>query len=262
MACRDSRPMWRFEKRVVLITGGSSGIGFATAREFLKEGARVAITGRNGPRLSKAKRALDRHGDVLAIRGDVSKASDARRFVRGTERDLGALDVLVNNAGIYLQKLTHRVTEREYERVMDINLKGAFLCTKYALPGMIRRRRGSIVNVSSDSGLVATPEASIYCASKGGLILLTKVLAVDHAKEGIRVNAICPGEVETPMLERDAKASGLPYNEYLRKLVAPYPMKRAAKPEEIARGILFLASEDSAFMTGACLSMDGGWTAL
>lgn len=262
MHVRDSRPMRRFEHQVVLITGGSSGIGLATARAFLEEGAQVAITGRSVVRLKKAAQELRREGRVLAIPGDVSKAPDARRFVRATEKSLGPIDVLVNNAGIYLQKPTHRVTEEEYDRVMDINLKGAFLCAKYALPRMIRRKRGNIVNVSSDSGLVATPEASIYCASKGGLILLTRVLAVDHAKDGIRVNAICPGEVETPMLERDAKASGLPYQEYLRRLVAPYPMKRAAKPEEIARGILFLASEDSSFMTGACLSMDGGWTAL
>jgi len=254
--------MQRFENRVVLVTGGSSGIGLATAKAFLNEGAKVAITGRSAARLAKAAKGLARSGWVLSVRGDVSKAADARRFVRETERVLGPIDVLVNNAGIYLQKFTHDVTEREYDRVMDINLKGAFLCTKYALPGMVRRKRGNIVNVASDSGLVATPQASIYCASKGGMILLTRVLAVDHAKDGIRANAICPGEVETPMLERDAKAARLPYKEYLRKLVAPYPMKRAGKPEEIARGILFLASEDSTFMTGACLSMDGGWTAL
>lgn len=254
--------MTRFENQVVLVTGGSSGIGFATAAAFLEEGAAVAIAGRSAARLARASKDLSRLGSVHRMRGDVSKAADARRFVSETQRVLGPMDVLVNNAGIYLQKTTPEVTEREYDRVMDINLKGAFLCAKYALPSMIRRKRGNIVNVASDSGLVATPEASIYCASKGGLILFTRVLAVDHAKHGIRVNAICPGEVETPMLERDAKASGFPYKDYLRKLVASYPMKRAAKPKEIAKGILFLASEESSFMTGACLSMDGGWTAL
>ena len=254
--------MQRFEGRVVLITGGSSGIGYATAKAFLEEGAKVGITGRDADRLNKAVRGLGRHGRVLGIRGDVSKAVDARRFVSTTKRDLGPIDVLVNNAGIYLQKSTEELSEREWDLVLDINLKGAFLCTKYALPGMIRRKRGNIINVASDSGLVATPLASAYCASKGGMVLFTRVLAVDHVKDGIRANAICPGEVETPMLDRDAEASGLGYDEYYRRLVESIPMKRAAKPEEIAKAILFLASEESSFMTGAAMSVDGGWTAL
>jgi len=254
--------MKRFEKHVVLVTGGSSGIGFATARAFLAEGAKVAFTGRNAARLGQAVRHLRSHGRVLGIRGDVSKASDARRFIVRTERTLGPLDVLVNNAGIYLEKSTEDLTEREWDRVLDINLKGAFLCTKYALPGMIRRKRGNIINVASDSGLVATQLSSAYCASKGGLVLFTRVLAVDHARDGIRANAICPGNVETPMLNRDAQASGLGQKEYHRRLVASVPQKRAAKPEEIARAILFLASDEVPFMTGAAMSVDGGWTSL
>lgn len=254
--------MNRFEKRVVLITGGSSGIGFATARAFLEEGAKVAVTGRNARRLDRATRQLRLHGRVLGIRGDVSKAADARRFIVRTERMLGPLDVLVNNAGIYLERSTQDLTEREWDSVLDINLKGTFLCTKYALPGMIRRRRGNIINVASDSGLVATPQSSAYCASKGGMVLFTRVLAVDHAKDGIRANAICPGNVETPMLDRDARASGLSHKEYSRRLVASIPQRRAAQPKEIANAILFLAGDEVPFMTGAALSVDGGWTSL
>jgi len=127
---------------------------------------------------------------------------------------------------------------------------------------MIRRKRGNIINVASDSGLVATPLSSAYCASKGGLVLFTRVLAVDHARDGIRANAICPGNVETPMLDRDAQASGLGQKEYHRRLVASVPQKRAARPEEIARAILFLASDEVPFMTGAAMSVDGGWTSL
>ncbi len=254
--------MKRFEKNVVLVTGGSSGIGFATAEAFLDEGAKVAVTGRNAARLGRAVRRLRAHGQVLGIRGDVSKAADSRRFIVRTERTLGPLTVLVNNAGVYLQKSTEDLTELEWDSVLDINLKGTFLCTKYALPGMIRRKRGNIINVASDSGLVATPLASAYCASKAGMVLFTRVLAVDHAKDGIRANAICPGEVETPMLDRDAEASGLGYEEYYRRLVASVPQKRAAKPEEIARAILFLASDEVPFMTGAAMSVDGGWTSL
>jgi NAD(P)-dependent dehydrogenase (short-subunit alcohol dehydrogenase family) len=253
--------MRRFEGRVALVTGGSSGIGYATAKAFLAEGARVAIAGRDQGRLRKAAKALAEFGEVLAIRGDVSEAADAKRMVSETERKLGPIDVLVNNAGIYVNKPIEAFKEAEYDRVMDINMKGTFLCTKYAIPGMVKRKRGAIVNVSSDSGLVGTAGSSVYCASKGAMVLFTKAVALDHGKDGVRVNAICPGEVETPMLDRDAAESGLSYEDYYRRLVGPIPMKRAAKPEEIAAGILFLASEDASYITGAAMSVDGGSTA-
>ena len=259
---RDTRPMARFHGQVVLITGGSSGIGYATARAFLEEGAKVAITGRNGVRLERAERELARFGTVLAIRGDVSRTTDAKRMVSETSKKLGPLDVLVNNAGIYVSKPVESVSEREYDAVMDVNMKGTFLCTKFAIPGMVRRKRGAIVNVSSDSGLVGAAGSSVYCASKGAMVLFTKAVALDHAKDGIRVNVVCPGEVRTPMMERDAAESGRGFEEYYRRLVDPIPMKRAATAEEIARSILFLASESASFMTGTVLSVDGGSTAL
>ncbi len=254
--------MRRFEGRVVLVTGGSSGIGYAAAEAFLEEGARVAITGRNAPRLERAARELRKHGTVLAIRGDVAKAADAKRMVSETARTLGPLDVLVNNAGVYLSKPVESYSEREYDEIMDINMKGTFLCTKFAIPGMVKRRRGAIVNVSSDSGIVGTAGSSVYCASKGAMVLFTKAVALDHAKDGVRVNVVCPGEVRTPMMERDAAASGRGFDEYYKRLVAPIPMKRAATSEEIAESILFLASDEASFMTGATLSVDGGSTAL
>ncbi len=254
--------MGRFEGRVVLITGGSSGIGYATAKAFLEEGAKVAITGRDAARLERALSELSKHGSVLAVRGDVAKAADARRMVSETTKRLGPIDVLVNNAGIYINKPVESFSEREYDEVMDINMKGTFLCTKYALEGMTKRKRGAIVNVASDSGLVGTAGSSVYCASKGAMVLFTKAVALDHAKDGVRVNAICPGEVRTPMLEKDAAESGRGFEEYYRRLVAPIPMKRAATADEVARGILFLACDESSFMTGAALSVDGGSTAM
>ncbi len=254
--------MGRFEGRVVLVTGGSSGIGYATAKAFLGEGAKVAITGRNLARLRRAEGELARLGTVLAVRGDVSKAVDAKRMVAETAKKLGPIDVLVNNAGVYLNKPVEAFSEKEYDEIMDINMKGAFLCTKYAIPAMIKRKRGAIVNVSSDSGLVGTAGSSVYCASKGAMVLFTKAVALDHAKDDIRVNVICPGEVHTPMLERDAAESGRGFEEYYNRLVAPIPMKRAATAEEIARGILFLASDDASFMTGTALSVDGGTTSM
>jgi NAD(P)-dependent dehydrogenase (short-subunit alcohol dehydrogenase family) len=253
--------MPRFEKQVVLVTGGSSGIGQATAKAFLTEGAKVAISARNLPRLRAATRLLRTVGDVLPIRGDVSKATDARRFARETERRLGPIDVLVNNAGIWIEKYLEAFTEKEYDRVMDINLKGAFLCSKYVLPGMVKRRHGVIVNVSSDSAFVGAPGSAVYGASKAGLLSMTKCMALEHARDGIRVNAICPGEVRTPMMEADARRSGLRFGEYYRRLSSRIPMGRAADPDEIARSILFLASDESSFMTGAAVSVDGGSTA-
>jgi len=251
----------RFGKQVVLVTGGSSGIGLATAKAFLSEGAKVAISARNLPRLRAATRSLRTFGEVLPIRGDVSKATDARRFALETERRLGPIDVLVNNAGIWIEKTLEAFTEAEYDRVMDINLKGAFLCLKYVLPGMVKRRRGVIVNVASDSAFLGAPGSAIYGASKAGLLLMTKCVALEHARDGIRVNAICPGEVRTPMMEADARRLGVRFNEHYRRLTARIPMGRAADPDEIARSILFLASDESSFMTGAALSADGGSTA-
>lgn len=253
--------MRRFDGRVVLVTGGSSGIGFAAARAFLQEGAKVAITGRDAARLAGAEAELRKVGAVLAVRGDVARAGDAARMVSETEANLGPIDVLVNNAGVYLNKPVEEISEAEYDEVMGINMKGTFLCTRFAIPGMVRRKRGAIVNVASDSGLVGTAGSSVYCASKGAMVLFTKAVALDHAKDGIRVNAICPGEVKTPMLDRDAAESGRAFDEYYQGLVTPIPMRRVATADEIARGILFLASDEASYMTGATLSADGGATA-
>src|SRR2546426_2244576 len=215
--------MPRFGNQVVLVTGGSSGIGVATAKAFLAEGAKVVISARNLPRLRAATRSLRTFGDVRPIRGDVSNASDARRFARETERMLGPIDVLVNNAGIWIEKDLEAFTETEYDRVMDINLKGAFLCSKYALPGMVKRRRGVIVNVASDSAFRGAPGSAVYGASKAGLLLMTKCMALEHARDGIRVNAICPGEVRTRMMEADARRLGLRFTEYHRLTIRSNP---------------------------------------
>jgi NAD(P)-dependent dehydrogenase (short-subunit alcohol dehydrogenase family) len=237
------------------------GIGYATAKAFLGEGAKVAITGRSGARLARAVRSLRADGPVVGIRGDVSKSADARRFVAETSRRLGAIDVLVNNAGVWVNKTLQETTEREYDYEMGINLKGPFFCSKYVLPGMRRRKRGAIVNVSSISGLVGSIGSSIYCASKAALILLTQTLALEVAKDGIRVNAICPGEVDTPMNEVAARDMGLTKAAYYRQLSKTIPMGRVASPDEIARAILFLASDESPYMTGTALVVDGGFVA-
>lgn len=214
----------------MLVTGGSTGIGYATARAFLAEGAAVAITARRRAALEEAAGSLGTVGRVVAIPGDVSRASDAKRMADVTRKVLGPIDVLVNNAGVFRPGAVHETSERDYDAILDINLKGAFLTSKYVIPGMRRRRRGSIVNVSSDAGLVGYPGYAAYCASKGALVLLTKAMALDYARDGIRVNAVCPGEVDTPMMREEIARSGMTETRYLRLLADTIPMRRPRSP--------------------------------
>jgi len=258
---RDTRAMRRFDGRVVLVTGGSTGIGYATARAFLEEGASVGIGARRRAPLGKAAASLGRLGRVVAIPADVSRAADAKRLADTTRKVLGPIDVLVNNAGIFRGGRVHETSERDYDAIIDINVKGAFLVSKYVIPGMRRRKRGAIVNVSSDAGLVGYPGYAAYCASKGALVLLTKAMALDYAGDGIRVNAVCPGEVDTPMMRQEIERSGMGEKAYLDALARTIPMRRPAAPEEIARLIVFLASDEAAYMTGSAVAVDGGTTA-
>ncbi len=252
----------KLDGKVALVTGGTRGIGYATALLFLKEGAKAAITGRTRKHGDEALTELKGKGfsDVTFIQGDVSESAGAERMIQATLRQFGQLDILVNNAGIWFTGTAEETTEADWDRVVDINLKGIFLCSKYALPHL-RKTKGVIVNVASADGLVAEPRGVAYCASKGGVVLLTKAMALDHAKEGIRVNCVCPGDVMTPMLEQDQIRSGMPRGEYLKEEAESHPMGRIGEPDEIAKTILFLATADSSFITGAALSVDGGYVA-
>jgi NAD(P)-dependent dehydrogenase (short-subunit alcohol dehydrogenase family) len=180
--------------------------------------------------------------------------------VERTIAEFGTLDILFNNAGLFYAHDALECSEEEWNLQIDVNLKGTFLMSKYALPTMIARGSGVIINNSSGWGLVGGDKAVAYCASKGGVVLLTKAMAVDHGRQGIRINCICPGDVETPMLPQDAKFRGLKWNEYLAG-AANRPMGRVGTAEEIAKAVLFLACDDSSFMTGAALVVDGGGTA-
>lgn len=247
--------------KVALITGGTTGIGYATALLFLHNGAKVSITGRVKETGEKAIRKLRRRGfrECLFIRGDVSKPADAERMVRETLRRYGKLDVLFNNAGVWVSGDVQKTSEADWDKVININLKGCFLCSKYAIPHL-KKTKGVIINTASCDGLVGEPDAVAYCASKGGVVLLTKAMALDCAKYGVRVNCVCPGYVMTRMLEVDLP-QGLSLEKYLKIISKEHPIERIAEPEEIARAVLFLASEDSSFVTGAALSVDGGFTA-
>ncbi|HEY1272276.1 MAG TPA: SDR family NAD(P)-dependent oxidoreductase [Terriglobales bacterium] len=251
----------RLSNKVALITGGTSGIGEATAILFAQEGARVAITGRSEERGRQVVDRINRAGGkAIMVRADVRLANDCRRTVEDTERGLGGLDILFNNAGVFYAHDTLDCSEEEWDLQIDINLKGTFLMSKYALPGMIARRRGVIINNSSGWGLVGGDKAVAYCAAKGGVVNLTKAMAIDHGRQGIRVNCICPGDVETPMLPEDARFRGMKWEEYLAGC-ANRPLGRVGTPDEIAKAVLFLASDDSSFMTGSVVAVDGGGVA-
>jgi NAD(P)-dependent dehydrogenase (short-subunit alcohol dehydrogenase family) len=251
----------RLADKVALITGGTSGMGRATAVLFTQEGARVAITGRNEARGQEVVAEIEQAGGMaIFIRSDVRFAEDCRRAVEETLQTFGRLDILFNNAGVLYANTVLDCTEEEWDLTLDTNLKGTYLMSKFALPAMITQGSGVIINNASGWGLVGGDAAAAYCASKGGVVLLTKAMAIDHARQGIRVNCICPGDVDTPMLPEDAQRRGMKWEEYLAS-AANRPMGRIGKPEEIAKAVLFLASDDSSFVTGAVLAVDGGGTA-
>ena len=251
----------RLLNKVALIVGGTSGIGEATAVLFAKEGARVAVTGRNQQRGKRIVNTIQQSGGKATfISTDVRKSDDCSRAVDQTLKTFGQLDILFNNAGVFYPHTIVDCTEQEWDEQMDINLKGTFLMSKFALPEMIRRKTGVIINNSSGWGLVGGDSAVAYCASKGGVVLLTKAMAIDHGPQGIRVNCICPGDVDTPMLPEDARMRGLNWKDYLAGC-ANRPLGRIGTADEIAQAALFLASDDSSFMTGAALVVDGGGVA-
>lgn len=251
----------RLANKVALITGGTSGIGEATALLFGKEGAKVAITGRNEERGRAVVAQLRKNGgDGIFVRTDVRLAADCRRAVDETLHVFGKLDILFNNAGTFYAHTAVDCSEEEWDEQIDTNLKGAFLMSKFALPSMIAQGSGVIIHNSSGWGIVGGDKAVAYCASKGGMVLMTKAMAIDHGPQGIRVNCVCPGDVETPMLPADAKLRGVAWEKYLEGCRAR-ALGRIGTPEEIAKAVLFLASDDSSFMTGASLVVDGGGTA-
>ena len=191
---------------------------------------------------------------------DVSSEAQVKILMERTLAAYGRLDVLVNNAGIELAKKVTDTSEAEWDRLMNVNLKGVFLCSKAAIAVMQRGGGGVIVNVASELGLVGGSEIAAYCASKGGVVQLTKAMAIDHAADRIRVNCVCPGPVSTPLLEAIVEASSNPEEER-RRIEEKTPLKRLGQPDEIANVILFLASDESSYMTGSVVLVDGGWTA-
>jgi len=251
----------RLEGKVALITGGTSGIGSATAIRFAGEGAAVAITGRNSERGEQVvKDIVANGGEALFIRSDVRSSEDCRHAVDQTLERFGKIDVLFNNAGVYHPKSIPDCTEEEWDETIDSSLKGAFLMSKYVLPSMIERGSGSIIHTSSGWGILGGDRAAAYCAAKGGLIVMAKAMAIDHGPDGIRVNCVCPGDVLTPMLPDDAAKRGMSWDDYAVG-AADRPLGRIGTAEDIANAVLYLASDESSFVTGEALVVDGGGVA-
>jgi NAD(P)-dependent dehydrogenase (short-subunit alcohol dehydrogenase family) len=251
----------RLQHRVALITGGASGIGKATAELFLEQGALVAIADLNPERLDQAVKELRAVSDqIIGVQGDVRSMADAAAMVRAAVENFGRLDILFCNAGITSVMPIAELTEQEWDAVIDTNLKGMFTLVKQALPQMREQGGGTIITMGSEMGFVAVPESPAYNASKGGVIMLTRSLAIDLIRENIRVNALCPGITRTPLLQSEVDNS-LDPEKTAADQAAWAPIMRVADPREIAHGALFLASDESSFAVGSCLVLDGGFTA-
>jgi NAD(P)-dependent dehydrogenase (short-subunit alcohol dehydrogenase family) len=247
----------RLKGKVAIVTGGSSGIGRASAELFAREGARVVVADYNADAgRATVETIKGAGGDAIFVQVDVSDAAQVRDMVQTALDTYGGIDILLNNAGILLFGTVLDTEEKDWRRVMDINLTGTFLVCKAVLPHMIQRGGGSIINLTSSTGAHdAGPNTAAYVTSKGGVALMTRAMAIDHAKDHVRVNAVAPGPTDTPML-RDALSL-----EQLAAFAATFPMGRLGRPEELANAILFLASDDASFVTGAILAVDGGQTA-
>ena len=251
------------DDRVALITGGASGIGLATAERLARDGVRLVLADIDTAGLDRAVAGLGGSGRALAVPTDVRSFADCDAVVGAAVGRFGRLDILVNCAGVWVEGPTDTMTEADWDRVIDVNLKGTFAMCRHAIPAL-EASGGCIVNVSSDAGLWGNNGAAIYCASKGGVTVLTKALAVELASRGVRVNAVCPGDVDSPMIRYQAQTFGGGDPEgYLKHLLAAYPQvpPRFIRPDEVAELIAFLCSDRATPITGAAISIDFGLTA-
>jgi NAD(P)-dependent dehydrogenase (short-subunit alcohol dehydrogenase family) len=250
----------RLAGKVAIVTGSGSGIGRATAQLFSREGAKVTVVDRNkaaGEETVELIRAAG--GDAAFSLADVSKAGDIQKAVESTVERYGKLNVLVNNAAVQVLAKLVDTSEEDWDKVHSVNLKGVFLGCKFAIPAMLQAGGGAIVNMASVLGFVGDPDLAAYCAAKGGVISLTRVAALTNGPQGIRVNCICPGDVETPLVQeyfdKDPDPAGLRESIYSK-----YALRRIASPQEIANAALFLASDESSFVTGSTMVVDGALT--
>ena len=247
----------RLADKVAIVTGAASGIGRGIASLFAQEGARVVIADINDAGGQQVAAELGGPATARYIHTDVSDGTQVRALVQETTAAFGGIDVLVNNAATVIFKRLVDTEEHEWDRVIATNLRSVYLCCRYAIPAMLRHGGGAIVNVSSVRALATTPLVSSYDASKGGIVALTRSLALEHARDGIRVNCILPGSIDTPVFRANLRAEGDEDEQY-RKTAAGIPLGRVGQPLDIARATLFLASDEASYVTGAPFLIDGG----
>jgi len=251
--------MGRIEGKVALITGAASGIGAACAERFAAEGATVAGVDLASPTGPSWQRVTSRAGESVALSCDVRDEASVERTVAEVVRRFGRIDIVVNAAGVAGGGAVHMLATEEWDRIVDTNLKGTFLVCKHALARMFADGGGNVINMASIEGLEGAEGGSAYNASKGGVVLLTKNLAIDYGRKNVRVNCICPGFIETPMTAAVFSSPGM--EEYFDRFREAHQLGRVGKPEEIASAALFLASDDASFVSGHALVVDGGFTA-
>ena len=248
----------RLQDKVAIITGGSTGIGFATSRLFASEGARVLMASRNSGRGEEAVAQIEEEGGIAAfVKTDVTQAGDVRRMVETAIGQWGRVDILFSNAGFSVPGDVVTCSEEDWDRMIDVDLKGAFLCSKYVVPEMVKAGGGSVIFNSSQQALVGGRNNAAYSAAKGGLISLARAMAMDHAQHNIRVNCVCPGAVATEALLHWFEMEGAPDREFW---LSQHPLGRFGKPEDVAQAVLYLASDDAQWVTGIALVVDGGFT--
>ncbi len=253
----------RFDGKVALVTGGASGIGLAAAERLLDEGAAVVIADLDADAAATASAGLRDwgRGSVDGRRCDVTRGDEVAALVAGILKEHGRIDVLFNNAGIFEPGEVHEVSEEAWDRQLAVNLRAVYLVAHRVVPVMLAQGGGAIVNNASVAALVGDHAAAAYCASKGGVALLTKQMALDYASRGIRVNAICCGEIDTPLFVRESYQIGMTPDSYRELLNEAHPIGRIGLPSEAAAAVAFLASDDASFVTGVLLPVDGGYAA-
>jgi NAD(P)-dependent dehydrogenase (short-subunit alcohol dehydrogenase family) len=253
----------KLQGKVAVITGGTDGIGKAIAVTFAEEGAKIMMVGRDPKKGQVALEEVRRFGEAAYFKGDVADSSQVIRMVEETIQKYSKIDILVNNAAVCPPGSVVTTSEETWDQVIGVNLKGVFLCSKYIIPHMQKTGGGAIVNIGSINSLMAMENEAAYDASKGGVLMLTRAMALDFAKAGIRVNCICPGAIETPMLKASLDTSPDP-KAARESLTAKHPLRRTGTPDEVAQAALFLVTDASSFVTGAVIPVDGGilagWT--